>query len=204
MHLTPPTPSRRSLLRLAALPFAAALVFDLAACSPQESAPKPSAASVNPADAYDLLAKEGKGFTVGALMGANTVYVMFDPQCPHCGHLWEQALPLHKKVKFVWMPVSFINAKSAPQGAALMAAANPVEAMTAHEASILAGTGGTAASSSIPDDIAALIQKNTALFNRMGVESVPYIVAKNASTGQVVTNTGAMETAALQQFLGLN
>ena len=38
----------------------------------------------------------------------------------------------------------------------------------------------------------------------MGVESVPFIVAKNASTGQVVTNAGAMETAALAQFLGLN
>jgi thiol:disulfide interchange protein DsbG len=33
---------------------------------------------------------------------------------------------------------------------------------------------------------------------------VPYIVAKNAATGQVVTNAGAMETAALAQFLGIN
>jgi thiol:disulfide interchange protein DsbG len=113
-------------------------------------------------------------------------------------------LPLHRQVKFVWMPVAFISAKSAPQGAALLTAANPVEAMTTHEASILAGSGGSAASSSIPDDVAAAIKKNTDLFNSMGVESVPYIVAKNASTGQVVTNAGAFETAALAQFLGLN
>jgi thiol:disulfide interchange protein DsbG len=162
------------------------------------------AGSVKPEQSYDLLAKEGKGFAVGALMSANTVYVLFDPQCPHCGHLWEQSLPLHKKVKFVWMPVAFINAKSAPQGAALLTAANPVEAMTTHEASILSGSGGTSASSSVPDDIAAAIKKNTDLFNSMAVESVPYIVAKNASTGQVVTNAGAFETAALAQFLGLN
>jgi len=196
MASTSPNPSRRGVLRAAALP--------LAACSPQGDAQKPATGSVKQADAYALLAKAGRGFTVGSMMSANTVYVMFDPQCPHCGHLWQQALPLHKKVKFVWMPVAFISAKSLPQGAALLTAANPLDAMTAHEASILAGSGGSAASSSIPDDIAAAIKKNTELFNSMGVESVPYIVAKNASTGAVVTNAGAMETAALEQFLGLN
>ena len=201
MTFTAPTLSRRSLLRSAALTGAAALA--LAACSP-DTGPKPAAGSIKSADSYDVLAKEGKGFAVGALMSSRTVYVLFDPQCPHCGHLWEQSLPLHKRVKFVWIPVAFINAKSAPQGAALLTAANPAEAMAAHEASILAGSGGTSASSSIPDDVAAAIKKNTELFNGMGVESVPHIVAKNASTGQVVTNTGALETAALEQFLGLN
>ena len=199
MTFTDSTLSRRGLLRMLAYTGAAAL----AACSP-DSGPKPVAGSIKPDQSYAALAKEGKGFAVGALMSANTVYVLFDPQCPHCGHLWEQSLPLHKRVKFVWMPVAFINAKSAPQGAALMTAANPLEAMSAHEASILAGSGGSAASSSVSDDIAAAIKKNTELFNGMGVESVPYIVAKNASTGQVVTNTGALETAALAQFLGLN
>jgi thiol:disulfide interchange protein DsbG len=193
-------PTRRGLLRLAA---AASVSLALIACSPQDAAQKP-VGSVKPEQSYDLLAKEGRGFTAGALMSSNTVYVLFDPQCPHCGHLWEQALPLQKKLKFVWMPVAFIGPKSAPQGAALLTAANPVEAMSLHEASILAGTGGTSASASIPDEIAAAIKKNTELFNSMGVESVPYIVARNASTGQVVTNAGAMETAALQQFLGLN
>jgi thiol:disulfide interchange protein DsbG len=208
MTFSDPTPQRtalrRSLLRAAALPLVAGLGTSILGCSPQDAAQKPAAGSVKAADSYDLLAKQGRGFTAGSMMSNNTVYVMFDPQCPHCGHLWEQALPLQKKVKFVWMPVAFIGPKSMPQGAALLTAPNPVEAMTAHEASILAGTGGTAASSSIPDDIAAAIKKNTDLFNSMGVESVPYIVAKNASTGAVVTNAGALETAALEQFLGLN
>jgi thiol:disulfide interchange protein DsbG len=183
-----------------------AVVFalNLAACSPQGSADKAASGSIAPAQSLDVIAKEGRGFTVGSMMTANTVYVMFDPQCPHCGHLWQQSLPLHKKVKFVWVPVAFINAKSTPQGAALMSAANPLEAMTAHEASLLGGSGGTAASSSVPDDLADAIKNNTALFNRMGVESVPYIVARNQTTGQVVTNAGALETAALAQFLGIN
>ncbi len=204
MHFNAFRLSRRSALRAFSVPLTAALAFSLGACSPQDSAQKPAPGSIKPDQAYDVLAKQGKGFAAGALMSANTVYVMFDPQCPHCGHLWEQSLPLHKKVKFVWMPVAFISAKSAPQGAALLTAANPVEAMGVHEASILAGSGGTSASSSIPDDIAAAIKKNTELFNGMGVESVPYIVARNASTGQVVTNAGSLETAALAQFLGIN
>jgi thiol:disulfide interchange protein DsbG len=204
-HSLPEHPTRRRVLRAATLPLVAALALELAACSPQDTpAPKAAAGSVKPDEAYALLAAEGKGFAVGSLMSANTVYVLFDPQCPHCGHLWQQSLPLHKKVKFVWMPVSFINAKSTPQGAALLAAANPLQAMTEHEASILAGTGGTAASASIPDDLAAAIKKNTDLFNRLGGESVPFIVAKNAGSGQAVVNAGAMETAALEQFLGIS
>jgi len=202
MKNLPYSPPRRAALRSIALASATASLIALTACSP--SSDKPAKGSIKAADAYDVLAKEGKGFVAGSVMSSNTVYVLFDPQCPHCGHLWEQAQPLMKKVKFVWMPVAFISAKSAPQGAALLTSANPVEAMATHEASILAGTGGTSASSSVPDDIAAAIQKNTDLFNAMGVESVPFIVAKNATSGQVVTNTGAMETAALVQFLGLN
>lgn len=188
--------------RSAALGLFGALL-GLGACSPQDSGTKAEAGSVPVAQAYDLLAAEGRGFTVGAMMTANTVYVLFDPQCPHCGHLWQASLPLHKKVKFVWMPVAFIGAPSAPQGAALLAAPNPVEAMSAHEASLLAGTGGTAASASIPDDIAQAIKKNTALFNRLGGESVPFVVAKNQTTGAVVHYAGAMDTAALEQFLGM-
>ena len=109
-----------------------------------------------------------------------------------------------KKVKFVWIPVAFINAKSAPQGAALLAAANPVELMSTHEASLLAGSGGISASSSVPSDIETAIKANTAILNSLGAESVPFIVAKSQRNGQTVTNTGALETPALAAFLGLD
>jgi thiol:disulfide interchange protein DsbG len=181
---------------------ATALTLVLGACSPKDEAP--AASTSTPTQSYAAVAKEGKGFTVGAMMSANTVYVMFDPQCPHCGHLWQASVPLQNKVKFVWVPVSFINAKSAPQGAALLMAGNPLEAMTAHETSILAGQGGMSASASVPSEIEDAIKKNTALFNSMRVESVPYMLAKNQNTGQVVANAGAMDTAGLAAFLGLN
>jgi thiol:disulfide interchange protein DsbG len=184
-----------------ALPLIAALAIGLTGCSPQGSTDKSTAAK--PARPYEAVAAQGKGFTVGAMMSANTVYVLFDPQCPHCGHLWEASVPLHGKVKFVWMPVSFINAKSAPQGAALLAAANPVALMAEHEKSILAGAGGIPASSSIPSEIEAAIKQNTELLNSLGADSVPYVVARNMRTGQVVTNAGALDTAALAEFLGI-
>jgi thiol:disulfide interchange protein DsbG len=184
------------------LPLLAALTLALSACSPQEDTTAATSA-VQPAQSYDAVAAQGKGFTVGAMMSANTVYVLFDPQCPHCGHLWEASLPLHKKVKFVWIPVTIMNAKSPAQGAALLAASNPAEAMSAHEASILAGTGGMSASASIPAEVEQALKKNTQLFNSMGVDSVPFIVAKNANTGAVVTHSGALQTAALSEFLGL-
>jgi thiol:disulfide interchange protein DsbG len=181
----------------------AAPALALVACSKEESK-EAGGATLSPVDAYAKVAAEGKGFTVGALMAANAVYVMFDPQCPHCGHLWQASQPLLNKVKFVWVPVSFINGKSAPQGAALLSAANPVELMNAHESSLLAGTGGIALPSDVPATLEATIKTNTQLLNSFGVASVPYVLAKNLKTGEVVSNAGAMETAKLAEFVGLN
>ena len=180
------------------LAFASVATLGLSACSD-------SAGSENLAiaQAYDVLAKEGRGFGTGSMMASNTVYVLFDPQCPHCGHLWETVQAMKQHVKFVWLPVAFIGPASATQGAALLSAADPVAAMTAHEASLLAGQGGTAASANVPDDIATAIRKNTDLFKRIGGESVPYIVAKNARTGAVVGEAGALDAEGLVQFLGL-
>ncbi|MDB5812738.1 MAG: thiol:disulfide interchange protein, partial [Betaproteobacteria bacterium] len=97
-------------------------------------------------------------------MSANPVYVLFDPQCPHCGHLWEASQPLLGKAKFVWIPVSIVSSKSLRQGAALLAASDPAQAMTAHEKSILAGAGGMSPPASVPPEMEQAVQKNTALF----------------------------------------
>ncbi|AOW15688.1 thiol:disulfide interchange protein [Hydrogenophaga crassostreae] len=191
--------------RLLAFSLSALFALTLGACSSESGDPAstPSVA-IAPGQAYDAVAKDAKGFTAGALMGANAVYVLFDPQCPHCSHLWEASMPLHSKVKFIWAPVSLLGAKSLPQGAALLQAANPVDAMTAHEKSLLGGQGGMAASASIPADIEASIKANTNLLDSLGASSVPYIVAKNARTGQVVTQAGSMDTQALAELLGVS
>lgn len=191
-------------------PLMAAMVTALAllsvGCSKTDApaASNTTTSAVQAAQSYDVLAAEGKGFTVGAMMSANTVYVLFDPQCPHCGHLWNATQPLLKSVKFVWLPVSIINGNSGPQGAALLSAADPAQLMTVHETSLLAGTGGLPVTSGMSAEAEQAIKKNTQLFSSMGGESVPYIVAKNPLTGKVVTNSGALPSAELADFLGIN
>lgn len=157
----------------------------------------------NPQQAYSQIAQQGKGFTVGALMSAHPVYVLFDPQCPHCGHLWKFSQPLLGKVKFVWIPISLLNGKSAPQGAAILSASNPAELMAAHEASMLAGAGGIPLPETTDPQWSDVIKANTRLFDQLAAESVPYVVAKNLQTGQFVAHAGALETSALAAFLGV-
>ena len=181
------------------------LSLGLAACSKQDTttAANPPAVAIASDQSYEVIAKQGKGFTAGAMMSAQTAYVLFDPQCPHCGALWNASLPLQKKIKFVWIPVSLMNPKSTSQGAALLSAANPVELMTSHEAALLSGGGGMSASASMTPEAEAAIKTNTQLFNSLGATSVPYIVAKNGATGAVKTNAGALATPALAAFLGV-
>jgi thiol:disulfide interchange protein DsbG len=145
---------------------------------------------------------EAKGFTVGAPMAARTVYVFFDPQCPHCAALWQSAKPLKSQAKFIWIPVGIIGKSSIAQGSTILAAKDPVAAMDENEASVLNKQGGIAASGDT-DSQKAAVEQNTTLFNRFGFASVPTIVALNAQTGAMVTNEGAMPTADLAKLLGL-
>jgi len=193
-------------IRYTILPWVAAMALGLTACSKPESNPPTAtetAKAVAPAQAYEAVAAQARGFTVGALMSANPVYVLFDPQCPHCGHLWNAALPLLGKVKFVWVPVAIMGPKSLPQGAALMQATDPMATMSAHEQSVLAGQGGMSASSRIPDDVAAAIKANSDLLDRLGADAVPFMVARHTRSGQTITRSGALSTEALSEFLGL-
>ncbi len=153
---------------------------------------------------YEIISKESKGFVIGSTTSTDAVYIMFDPQCPHCASLWQASLPLQNKVKFVWVPVAFLNAKSKPQGAAILGASNPLVAMTLHEDSYQAGTGGIALPPSVSRELDTAITKNTDLMDKVGTSSVPYIVAKHAKTGAVVTKVGALSTSSLAEFLGVN
>lgn len=188
------------------LPSMAALAAMAAftACSREPEKAASSAPPIDRSQALQVLAAEGKGFTVGAMMAANTVYVMFDPQCPHCAALWDASQPLLRQARFVWLPVALLNAKSLPQSAAILGSANPAETMTAHEKSLTGGQGGISASASIPDDLKAAIEHNTALLTRLGGESVPFIVARDPQGQGARTVAGSMPTAQLASFIGLS
>ncbi|MEP6966080.1 MAG: DsbC family protein [Polaromonas sp.] len=188
------------LLKFIVVPLLATALLGMAGCKQASD----SAASGTPTTPISIaaIAAEAKGFSVGSSVSARTVYVFFDAQCPHCGELWKAAKPLKSQARFVWIPVGILNPSSTSQGAALLAASDPVAAMDAHEASLLAGQGGmTAAGAS--DALKAVVAKNTELFNRFGFASIPTIVALNAQSGALVTQEGAMPTPALATFLGL-
>ena len=186
---------------------ASLLGMALAGCSNKEG---DSAGASAPAVAkqpltVEAVAAQAKGFTVGALMSANPVYVFFDPQCPHCGHLWQSSVALHKQVKFVWIPVAFNHrSPSVEQGAALLSAANPVTQMNEHEALLLSGKGGMSASASVPPELSQAIKTNTQMLNTFAIESVPFLVAKNPKTGELVSHNGALDTAPLAEMLGVS
>jgi thiol:disulfide interchange protein DsbG len=173
----------------------------LAGCKDGPPAEAPAKAAVTQVSTA-LIAAEAKGFAVGSTLSTRTVYVFFDPQCSHCNALWLAAKPLKSQAKFIWIPVGLLNPASTAQGAALLAAKDPATAMDAHEASMQAKTGGISASSDIAAQKEA-VAKNTALLTRLGFSSIPTIVGTHAQTGALVTQEGAMPTAALATLLGL-
>ena len=189
------------LLKFAGVVLAA--VISLAGCKDASTPAEPAkAAAARTPVTTAAIEAEAKGFIVGAPMATRTVYVFFDPQCPHCAVLWQSAKPLKNQAKFVWIPIAFSGETGLAQGATILAAADPVAKMEENEVSILAKGGGITAASGV-DAQKEQVRKNTALLTRMGFESVPSIVALHAQTGQLVTAEGSMPTAALAARLGL-
>lgn len=173
----------------------------LAACKDNNtsaSADKPQAQTVS----VSAVAAGAKGFTAGDTTSVKRVFVFFDPQCPHCAELWRQAKPLYPQTRFIWVPVALMNDASLAQGAALLAAPDPVAAMNQHEASMAAKQGGIQGVGA-QDEQKAQVKANTALFNSFGFNSIPTIVATHAETGKPIAQEGGMPTAALASLLGL-
>jgi len=175
----------------------------LSACGDKTAvAAAPPAAKTSAPDAY-ALAAQGTGFTVGAPMAANTVYVFFDTTCPHCAHLWSESKPLLGRLKMVWMPVGLLRDSSAPQGATILAASDPAAAMAQNEALLMERKGGIPISATLPPELVAKVKVNTELFLKTGAESVPLIVFRNAKSGEHGLHAGAVDTAQLAAMVGV-
>lgn len=193
----------RRTFTLTAVAFA---TLGLAACDdkPQaSSAPgTPAAVKKSPQEAYEL-AQKATGFSVGPVMAANTVYVFFDPACPHCAQLWANAKPLQTQLKMVWIPLGWLRPSSGPQSATILSASDPAAAMEENEKLVLERKGGITASQNLSDEVKDKIKANTDLFNSLGAESVPLIVFKNAQSGQYGMHPGAVDAATLSAMVGI-
>lgn len=179
-------------------------MFTLSACGggTQSSSDSTQSQITNTApNSHEILSRESKGFVVGSNTGTTPVYVMFDPQCLHCANLWKSAIPLQNKVKFIWIPVAFLNSKSKPQAAAILSATNPWEAMARHEETLAAG--GISIPQSIPTDVDAAIVANTNLMKTVGATGVPFIVAIHAKTSLLLAHSGSMSTNDFADWLGV-
>lgn len=176
----------------------------LAGCGKEQAADAPATPAAGSVPvSLEKIASDAKGFDVGSAMSARVVYVFFDPQCPHCAALWEAAKPLKPQARFVWIPVGLLGDKSVAQGAAILAAADPVAAMEQNEASVRAQQGGISAMG-VSDAQRDVVKRNTALMTSFGFNGVPAVVGKHAQSGQVVTIDGALPTQPLAERLGLN
>jgi len=188
---------RRRLL----FPVAAAALLALAGCGDAPAPGGSTRAGAVPLS-IEAIASEAQGFNLGSTMSVRTAYVFFDPQCPHCAALWTAVQPLRAQSRFVWIPVGVLGEKSTRQGAALLAATNPVAAMDQHEVSLREKGGGIGPRAGTEQQQEA-VKRNTALLTRLGFGSVPIVVARHAQTGEVVTIEGSLPTPALAQRLGL-
>ena len=159
--------------------------------------------SVGAGSVYDTVAAKASGFPVGNMIATRVVYVMFDPQCPHCGRLWETSKPLLGQIRMIWSPVRFAGEMSARQAAVLIGSKDPVAEMDAHERSLDSKRGGLVPPAEIPAELLAKVTANTNLMREIGAASVPFLVYKNPKTGQSASFEGALETEDLKKLLGL-
>lgn len=184
------------------------VLLALAACDRTPPAPPqppaaPQSASEKAAAIYDIVAARANGFATGNMMATRVVYVLFDTQCPHCGRLWRESKPLLGQLKMVWAPVRLLGDVSTKQGAAILAAKDPVAEMDANERSMDAKRGGIVPPQDVPADALAKVAANTKLMRELGVASVPFVAYKHPVTGSQLSFEGALTTEDLKKTFGL-
>lgn len=116
------------------------------------------------------------------------IIVFFDPQCIHCSKLFlNSQTGDNKDINVVWIPVGFLNEKSIPQGATILASENPFEAMKSHEASFSSGQSGINFAM-ISSENLNKIQINNDFFSKTGASGVPYILKLDKDGNKLITS----------------
>lgn len=140
-------------------------------------------------------------FNSGSLMATTQVYVLFDPQCPHCGALWKEVKEI-KGVNFKWIPVAFMKPQSLEQGAMFLSSNDPSQDMNTHEELMDKKTGGII-TSNIKSEYRDKVKTNTEYWKKT-FESVPTIVFKNNKTQKYTILLGGLPREKLIEAIGLN
>lgn len=198
---------RRQVLRSVAGACAALAGLPLVACAPaqpsdeaQKELSKTIGSDRSSAALYAALSQHAAYF---ALEGPGSMrvplWVMFDPQCPHCGRLWKLVRSLERRRATRWVPVAILRQPtSLIQGARLLAGPDSVRAMDEHEDLLSKGSTGIAARDTDPLDQKKVLA-NTAIFKLFELSSVPYPVSQGPSG--IVAGQQGLEPGALVDLL---
>ena len=100
---------------------------------------------------------------------------MFDPQCIHCAHLWQEVASLKLPMRITWVPVGLLGPSSRAQGP--LRDAVPEASAAAKET----------------------VAVRTRLLVDAGVEGVPLMLVKTAD-GQLRAHEGSMPADMLRRW----
>lgn len=149
-------------------------------------------------------------FAVGPVQGDDkTVYVFFDPQCPHCSNLWKESQNEKlKDIQFIWIPVGYMNDSSQPQGATILMNSDPVATMNKHETLFQKDEKGITPATTISKNVIDRIKINTLIFANLNVNGeekkddfqVPLMLHMTKS-GQISFVEGEVSTDKIQTFI---
>lgn len=141
------------------------------------------------------------GFIAGNVQSKHVVHVVFDPQCPHCGHLWLESQKLWTEVKFVWVPIPMMSADSMTNGALILADDNPVQAMNVHEYKLLNKLDPLAPVLMQVEKGRVAMQTNASQATAINMDAVPFTLYRRPS-GEIVSTTGGIGAPEIITLIG--
>ena len=129
-----------------------------------------------------------------------SIYVFFDPQCPHCNKLWQNAHDEKAKdISIIWIPVAFLNKNSLPQASTILSAEDPVAKMAEHEDSMSSGGLGLDTVLVTSPKFVELVNKNNAIFDSLQGRGVPLLL-KVSQSGEIIAASGELSPDLLKEY----
>jgi thiol:disulfide interchange protein DsbG len=137
----------------------------------------------------------------GQAQAPRVVYTFSDANCPYCNRFWTAARPWVDagKVQIRHVLVGIIRQDSPTKAAAILGAADRSAAL--HENETRFAQGGIQPASSVPADIAKLLDEHQDLMRSLGFKGTPGIVVQNQD-GSLRKFGGMPSAAALADVLG--
>lgn len=151
--------------------------------------------------------ERAEGFHVGERRSesqAPDAYVLFDPLCGYCAEQWRNFQPLQSQVLVKWIPVGVLGEESVGQAAILLMSEDPEALMVEHQASFASEDGQLASANEVSGEAHAAVRKNNLVIEKLGTKSVPTVVYRNRTTGELIITSGVASTSELAQAFGIS